>query len=88
MPPLTASQRTQRARLAALTRWGRTPDRTAATRAARDQFAARFEREVDAEFPPGSITPEQRDDMVAARRSAYFTRLHYQRSRHQQASPS
>jgi hypothetical protein len=82
--PLTASQRSQRARLAAQTRWGNTVDRTAATQAARDKFRARFEHEVDAEFP--HATPEQRDALIESRRSAYFTRLHFQRSRSQQAT--
>lgn len=80
--PLTAAQRQQRARLAAQTRWGKTLDRTAATQKARDQFTGRFEREVDAEFP--DATPEQRAALIESRRSAYFTRLTFQRSRSRQ----
>ena len=77
--PLTASQRSQRARLAAQTRWGRTPDRTAATAPARDKFTRMFADQVDAEFPDAA--PEQRAALIESRRSAYFTRLAYQRSR-------
>lgn len=39
---LTPSQRSQRAKLAALTRWGKTEDRAAATEPAREAFLAKF----------------------------------------------
>lgn len=40
---LTDSQRSQRARLAALSRWGKTEDRAAATAPARDAFLDKFD---------------------------------------------
>lgn len=40
---LTPEQRSTQARLAALTRWANTTDRTAATQAARDGLAAKWD---------------------------------------------
>lgn len=40
---LTPEQRSTQARLAALSRWARTEDRTAATQAARDGLAAKWD---------------------------------------------
>ncbi len=40
---MTPEQRSMRARLAAQARWAREPDRSAATRAARDGLAAKWE---------------------------------------------
>jgi len=40
---LTPEQRSTQARLAALSRWANTEDRTAATQAARDGLAAKFD---------------------------------------------
>jgi hypothetical protein len=80
--PLTASQRSQRARIAAQTRWGNTPDRTAATQPARDKFTRRFADEVDLEYP--DLPAEQRAALIESRRSAYFSRLTYRRSRTRQ----
>lgn len=45
--PLTPEQRRLRARLAAQARWARTEDRSAATRAAREAFAAKFDSAPD-----------------------------------------
>lgn len=42
---LTPEQRSTQARLAALSRWAKTEDRTAATRAARDGLLAKFDTE-------------------------------------------
>ena len=43
---LTPSQRKQRAKLAALTRWGKTEDRAAATEPARNAFLDKFENDT------------------------------------------
>lgn len=69
---LTPEQRALRARLAAHESWAATPDRSARTRAARDAFMARFEREVD---PDGTMPPEQRRQAAESRRKAYYARL-------------
>jgi hypothetical protein len=44
---LTPEQRSMSARLAALTRWANTTDRTAATQAARDALAAKWAASPD-----------------------------------------
>jgi hypothetical protein len=46
---LTPEQRSTQARLAALSRWANTTDRTAATQAARDGLAAKWETAADPE---------------------------------------
>ena len=61
-----------RARIAALARWARTANRTAATAAARSAFEARFEREVD---PHGQLGVEERARRAGFARRAYFARL-------------
>ena len=61
-----------RARIAALSRWARTANRTAATAAARSAFEARFEREVD---PHGQLSVEERARRAGFARRAYFARL-------------
>lgn len=60
------------AKIAAHERWSREPDRTAATRAARQAFNDRFERQVD---PDGTLEPTERARRAASARKAYFTRL-------------
>lgn len=62
---LTPEQRRQQARLAALSRWAQTTDRTAATQAARDAFAAKFD---DAPNPQ-------------AARAAFYARLAFESSK-------
>jgi len=57
MAALTPSQRSLRARQAALTRWAKTPDRAAATAAARAAQDTERERQVD---PDGTLPPEER----------------------------
>lgn len=81
--PLTPAQRVLRARAAATARWSKVPipDRADATKAARDRFDARFEREVDALDPDGRLSPEDRERQKAACRSAYFASLAYGSSR-------
>jgi hypothetical protein len=44
------------------------------TRAAREAFASRFEREVD---PDGVLAPAERARRAGMARKAYFTRLSY-----------
>jgi hypothetical protein len=68
---LTASERVMRARIAANTRWARTEDRSAATRAAREAMEDRYEREVD---PEGKLLPQER-----AKRAENARKAHYQR---------
>ena len=60
------------ARIAALLRWARTPNRTVATAPARAAFEARFEGEVD---PDGRLSPEERARRAGFARRAYFARL-------------
>jgi hypothetical protein len=58
----------ENARLAALDRWSREPDRTAATQAARDGLRARFD--------PGPDIPEpQRSRMIQAGLDAHMLRM-------------
>jgi hypothetical protein len=61
-----------RGRIAALERWARTPDRTAATAPARAALDARFAAEVD---PDGTLDPAERAKRVSMLRRAHFARL-------------
>ena len=61
-----------RAKVAALSKWARTENRTAATAAARTAFEARFEREVD---PDGRLSATERARRAGFARRAYFARL-------------
>lgn len=61
-----------RARLAVHTMWAGTEDRSARTKAARDAFLDRFEREVD---PDGTMDPVERAKRAESAKKAYFTRL-------------
>jgi hypothetical protein len=70
--PLTLAQRRLRASAAALTRWSREPDRTAATRPAVSGFLARFERQVD---PDGLLDPAERVRRAEVARKAYMMLL-------------
>lgn len=67
----TASERSLRGRIGAYTRWANTDDRYMATRAMREGFYAKFERDVD---PEGKLTPEER-----AKRAEYARKAHMQR---------
>ena len=71
-PAPTPETLATRGRLGAFVKWSRTTDRTAATRAARSAFMARFEREVD---PTRSLPFHVRTQMAEAARRAYFVRL-------------
>lgn len=69
-----STSRSTRARIAAYTRWAKTPDATSATAPARRAFASRFEREVD---PDGLLAPHVRARMAEAAKKAYYARLAY-----------
>ena len=72
MPELTPSQRSQRARLAAHTRWAHVDDRTEATRPAREAFNRRFLDDVD---PDRKLSEQDRQQRASHARKAYFGRL-------------
>lgn len=67
-----SSDRITIAKLAAYSRWAQERDRSAATKAARQAFADRFDREVD---PDGVLTTAERNKRADAARKAYFQRL-------------
>lgn len=68
MPALDPAERSELARLAVLTRWSRTKNRTAATQEMRDKFRARFD--------PGPEVPEPtRSKMIAAGVEAHMLRM-------------
>jgi hypothetical protein len=75
---LTPEQRSQRARLAAHSRWAVERDRRAATAAARAKAMKRFEREVD---PNGELDPVTRAKLAESAKSAYFSRLAFESSK-------
>lgn len=68
---LSAAQRTLRARMAAYTLHA-THDSRLTTRAAREAFMARFERQVD---PDGQLPLSERTRRAEAAKKAYFSRL-------------
>lgn len=74
---LTASQRSQRAKIAAAARWAKA-DGHQGTQAARDAFMARFEDEVD---PDGVLSADERARRAESARRAYFQRMAFARSR-------
>lgn len=79
---LTPEQRSQRARLAATSRWA-AQDGRAGTEAARAKFLARFEQEVD---PAGELPEAERTRRAEAARRAHFQRLAWQRHHGTKAS--
>ena len=69
--PLSPTERSLRARVAAHTRWAR-QDRVEGTAKAREAFLRKFVEEVD----PDSLLPEpERLRRAESARKAYFTRL-------------
>jgi len=66
------SERSLIAALAAHTKWAGTPDRQAATAAARKAFDDRFEKLVD---PTGEMDPATRATLAESRKRAYFREL-------------
>ena len=59
-------------RIAAEISWGRTVDRSARTRPAREKFLQRFEREVD---PDGTLPSDERRRRAEHAKRAYMLRL-------------
>lgn len=82
---LTPSQRIQRARLAAHTRWAHVDDRTEATRPAREAFNQRFFDDVD---PDRKLSEQDRQQRAAHARKAYFARLSLKSARARTAKAS
>lgn len=72
MPVDSTADRFLLASIAANTRWAHEPDRTAATRSAREAFEQRFENEVD---PDRVLAPAERATRASNARTAYFHRL-------------
>ncbi len=70
--PVSQSERTLRATIAAHSSWANTPDRSARTEPARQGMQARFEREVD---PTGTLAPAERARRAESARKAYFLTL-------------
>lgn len=75
---MTPEERSQRARIAALERWGRVSDRTAATAAGRRGRRAKLERLAD---PRGVMTSEQRAKAADALEQAHMERMSYRSRR-------
>lgn len=69
---MSETDRTTIAKIAAYTRWAQERDRSAATSAARQAFADRFDKEVD---PDGTLPYVERRKRADAARKAYFQRL-------------
>jgi hypothetical protein len=65
-------------RAAALSRWAMEPDRTAATRKAREGFLRRFERLVD---PDGTMPDHERHERAERLMRAHMIRLARKRRR-------
>lgn len=74
---LTASQRSQRARIAANARWSRS-DGHEGTQPAREAFLARFERQVD---PDGLLSVQERARRAESAKREHFQRMAYARHR-------
>ncbi|MEV0608086.1 hypothetical protein AB0I61_17145 [Polymorphospora rubra] len=67
------SSKSRAGRIGALVRWGKTPDRTAATAPARRAASERWLREVQAEFP--DIDDATAQKLAEARKRAHMTRI-------------
>jgi len=81
--PQSAAEASLNGRIAALERWAKTDDRSAATLPARKGLQARFEREVD---PDGELDPAERAHRAGIARRAYFTRLALKSARSRRAA--
>lgn len=66
------SDRSQIAKIAARTRWANTEDRSAATQAARDAMARKFEDQVD---PDRTLPADERAKRADSARRAHYQRL-------------
>jgi hypothetical protein len=72
MPSATPTDRSTVAKIAAAERWGRTPDRTAATAPARAGLRAKFAREAD---PEGRLAPDELERRVDSLYRAHMLRM-------------
>jgi hypothetical protein len=72
MPSRDPEDRTLVAQIAAAERWGRTPDRTAATAPARAGLRAKFGREVD---PNGTLDAVELERRVDSLMRAHMLRM-------------
>ena len=72
MAATTPADRTLIAQIAAAERWGRTPDRTAATAPARAGLRAKFAREVD---PDGTLAADELERRVDQLVRAHMLRM-------------
>jgi phage FluMu protein gp41 len=72
MPARTPEDRSLVAQIAAAERWGRTPDRTAATAPARAGLRAKFARQVD---PHGTLDPAEVERRVDHLVHAHMLRM-------------
>ena len=72
MPAKTPEERSLVARIAAAERWGRTPDRVAATMPARAGLRAKFAREID---PDGTLDPAEVERGVEQLLHAHMLRM-------------
>lgn len=68
---VTATERSLICTIASQTRWGREPDRTAATQPGRDAWRAKLAREVD---PDGTLPDDERERRVDSLMKAEMTR--------------
>lgn len=72
MPATDPESRSIVARIAAAERWGRTPDRTAATAPARAGLRAKFARDID---PDGTLTADELEKRVDHLVRAHMLRM-------------
>lgn len=72
MPSRDPADRSTVARIAAAERWGRTPDRTAATAPARAGLRAKYAREID---PEGKLPAEELERRVDSLMRAHMLRM-------------
>lgn len=72
MSARTPEERTLVAQIAAAERWGRTPDRSAATAPARAGLRAKYAREVD---PNGTLDPAEVERRVDSLMRAHMLRM-------------
>lgn len=78
---LSPGQRTQRASIAALTRWSREDPAAGAVRG-QAGLLAKFERQVD---PRGELTPTERQRRAVCARRAHMQRLAFDREKNRRA---
>lgn len=72
MPARTPEQRSLVAQIAAAERWGRTPDRTAATAPARAGLRAKYAAQID---PDNKLDPAERERRVDHLMRAHMLRM-------------